>query len=566
MRSAQRRSVRTEGDPTGAPRQPAAPRSGGRRAVTTIVDQSFSSVSNFAVGVAVARVAGADGLGGFSLAYAGWQVLAALHRSLVTDPMAIEGDVYDPDGSLRSRAVRRGIRRGFAAEILLGLAGAVIFALAGAVLLSFGQRTFGIAMLSMAPWLPVLLVQDYWRWIGFMTRRPRCALANDTVFNCVQAAAFVVVLVTHTHSIAALIGCWGLGGAAGAIYGLRQYGVGPSFTGGIKMLRAHWHVSKWLAGTSLSGSGGVQASVFIVGVILGPVGLGGLRAAQTLVVGPSGVLIMAGGSIGLPEATKGFAEHGWSGLTRVTRLVTAAGFVSFFAGAAVIAFFGKTLLSTIYGPSFGHLELAALLMAVAYIALAFNLGPILILKATRNTRWLFHLQLIDLVVALTAVTVLSINYGVSGAAGASIVMYGVSAMGARWVQHRVRSSGSLAATPSEPPGPELPVLELPGLDLPVLQLPVLPPPGPEPTVTGPAVTEPAVTGPTVTEPTTIGSLAIEASAIESSVVSLSGSSSLLLSEHPGTPAPPPLGAASLGAAVGQSPIRDRQSPTRDVSA
>ncbi len=65
--------------------------------------------------------------------------------------------------------------------------------------------------------------------------------------------------------------------------------------------------------------------MFIVGAILGPAGLGGLKAAQTLVVGPSGVLIMAGGSIGLPEATKAYKEKGWSGLTRVARLVTAGG-------------------------------------------------------------------------------------------------------------------------------------------------------------------------------------------------------------------------------------------------
>src|SRR5580704_16627644 len=66
---------------------------GSRRAVTTLVDQGFASVSNFALGVAIARTAGVAGLGGFAFAYAGWQVLAAMHRSLITDPMAIEGDL-----------------------------------------------------------------------------------------------------------------------------------------------------------------------------------------------------------------------------------------------------------------------------------------------------------------------------------------------------------------------------------------------------------------------------------------------------------------------------------------
>ena len=56
------------------------------------------------------------------------------------------------------------------------------------------------------------------------------ALGNDTVFNCVQGAAFAAVFVIHTHSIVALIACWGLGSAAGALYGLRQHRVLPKFT------------------------------------------------------------------------------------------------------------------------------------------------------------------------------------------------------------------------------------------------------------------------------------------------------------------------------------------------
>ena len=106
-----------------------------------------------------------------------------------------------------------------------------------------------------------------------------------------------------------------------------------------------------------------------MGAILGPAGLGGLKAAQTLVAGPTGVLIIAGGSIGLPEATKAFKEKGWSGLSRVARLVTLSGFLSFLVGGGRDRFFGRSLLSAIYGPTFGHLELAALLMAIAYVVL-----------------------------------------------------------------------------------------------------------------------------------------------------------------------------------------------------
>jgi O-antigen/teichoic acid export membrane protein len=261
------------------------------------------------------------------------------------------------------------------------------------------------------------------------------------------------VFLTHTHSIAALIAAWGLGALAGALYGLHQYRVLPSFSGGWAMLRGHWSMSKWLAGTSLSSSGTVQLSTFIAGLILGPVGLGGLRAAQTLVMGPSGVLIMAGGSVGLPEASKAYTEKGRSGLLKVARVVTLCGFFSFLAGLLVIVFFGKSLLTAIYGPSFAHLEVAAILMAIAYMIISFTLGPVLVLKATRNTRPLFHIQVFSLVVSLASLAVLAEVWGVDGAAGATAVTFAAGALGTRWVQHRAlqgRYKGGDKVDPSQP--------------------------------------------------------------------------------------------------------------------
>jgi O-antigen/teichoic acid export membrane protein len=406
---------------------------GGRRAVLTLLDQGFSSISNFAVGVAVARVAGASGFGAFAFAYAGWLILADMHRALITDPMAIEGDV-------RSINAKLGIQRGFAAEVLLGSGAAVVFALVGVVLFLVHARTFGMSMISLAPWLPALLVQDYWRWMGFMSERPGLALANDTVFNCVQGAMFAALFVTHTHSAGAVITAWGLGGAAGALYGLYQYRVIPSLRGGFSLLRRRWGMSKWLAATSLTGWGSSQAYVYITGAILGPAGLGGLKAAQTLVAGPAGVLIQAGGSIGLPEASKAHSDRGWSGLVRVSRVVTGAGVVSFLAGALVIVVWGRALLSRIYGPQFAHLELVAVLIAVAYIFMGCSVGPVLVLKTTRNAHRIFYVQVVTLIVSLATVTALTLRFGVTGAAVATIATYGAAAAGARWYQHVVRRS------------------------------------------------------------------------------------------------------------------------------
>lgn len=63
------------------------------RATTTMLDQLLASASNVAVGIVVARISGPAGLGAFALAYTVWILVTTLHRSLITDPMAIMGDL-----------------------------------------------------------------------------------------------------------------------------------------------------------------------------------------------------------------------------------------------------------------------------------------------------------------------------------------------------------------------------------------------------------------------------------------------------------------------------------------
>ena len=102
-------------------------------------------------------------------------------------------------------------------------------------------------------------MQDYWRNVAFMIKEPGLALANDTVFNLTQAAAFAAIFVAHVHSITAVITAWGMAGFAGAIYGLYQFRVIPTLRGGLSLIRSRWGMSKWLAATSFTNWGSNQA-------------------------------------------------------------------------------------------------------------------------------------------------------------------------------------------------------------------------------------------------------------------------------------------------------------------
>lgn len=384
----------------------------GRRFLLTAADQCVSSFSNFAVGVAVARVAGIAALGAYSLAYIVWILLADFHRSLVTDPMAIENDLTADE--------RRPVRIGLAAELALGIAMAVTAAAAGGVLLLTGQHAYGTAFLALAPWLPFLLAQDYWRWVGFMRARPGQALANDLVFDLVQAVAFAALFLVGTHSSVLAISAWGLGALAGAAFGLVQYRVRPGLSGGVARLRERWPMSRWLLGGSVTTWGASQAYIVIAAAMLGPVGIGGLRAALSLVSGPSLVLLQAGGSVGLPEASKALEQRGWPGLRRVQRVITVASVASVIAVGVVVLFWGRQLLPLLYGPEFGRFSSTADLLALSILLSTLSVGAVLSLKAVKLTDMVFRKSVASLVVSVVAVVVLVPLFGVNGAAGAAI--------------------------------------------------------------------------------------------------------------------------------------------------
>jgi O-antigen/teichoic acid export membrane protein len=385
-----------------------------RRAAVTIMDQIIASASNFLVGVVVARIAGPAGLGAYAVAYALWLLLAAIHRAIITDPMAIGNDIRREDSSERLRA-------GLAAELLLG---AVVALLVGALsipVILLGQRNVGIALLTLAPFFPVLLVQDYWRWAGFMRARPGLSLANDVVFNCVQGALLIALIVGGFRSASTAIVAWGIGAVAGALYGLRQFSVSVRARGGYSFVAARWPTSKWLLADGLTTWSCSQAYPLFAGPFLGAESLGGLKAAQSLVSGPTNVLIQAGGSIGLPEASHRFDKFGWAKLQQVARWVLLWGALSVGFVGVVVFVAGARLLTLVYGSEFAKYETAARIVSLSWVVLAFAAPAILILKVTRNTRALFRSGLMASSVLIVGLVTLSRHFGVNGAAFAMVL-------------------------------------------------------------------------------------------------------------------------------------------------
>jgi N-acetylglucosaminyldiphosphoundecaprenol N-acetyl-beta-D-mannosaminyltransferase len=399
------------------------------RAGITLADQAFSSASNFLVGLFVARLAGPREFGAFALAYAVWLAVAGLHRALITDPLLISTDSRDGEESV--------LGRGVAAELLLGLAAGAAVALIGWALSAAGASTLGGGLVFLAPWLTVLLAQDYWRWVAFNRGEPAKALLNDVVYTVVQVGVLLTAAQAGHRSAAVALGAWGIGAACGMALGLWQFRVRLAFSGGWRYLRQSWPVGRWLAADFGTAYGANQVYQFAVAAILGPVGIGAIRAALNL-MGPTHVLLYAGGSLGLPESVKALERSGTRGLDRVVRLVSLAAAAGVGAYGLVVGILGGKLMAWIYGPAFAPFGSLVALAALQHVIAAVAWGPNLGLKAAKQTRSLFRVRIVTACVSITSVVLLANSLGIIGAAWGGVVTVAANVSATWFTYHRWR--------------------------------------------------------------------------------------------------------------------------------
>jgi hypothetical protein len=173
---------------------------------------------------------------------------------------------------------------------------------------------------------------------------------------------------------------------------------------------------------------------------LGPAALGGLKAAQGLAAGPTNLVMNAGGSFGLPEATRQLAERGWAGMVRISRIVTGAGVVVAAACAVAVLLAAPTLLKFLYGPKFASYAPSAQLFAIAIVVGAFFVGPTLTLTATRRIVPLVIIQLVRMVLTVTLTFVAARGHDVTGVATVNLVSCAVALVAMWAIQSRARRS------------------------------------------------------------------------------------------------------------------------------
>ena len=242
----------------------------------------------------------------------------------------------------------------------------------------------------------------------------------------------------------AIVGSWGLGASVGAVAGFAQTRLRPSAPkkAWSYWRRELWPFGRWLFGGSIAYSAGAQGSVLLIAALLGPTGLGGLRAVQT-VFAPLSLLSAAIALPALPAMTRRLTVGAKAASWFAVRL---SGLLIVLTTAYVVpvSLAGSEVLKRVFGASFQTYDRLVLPIVIQQIVTAGGGGFMLLLLAKRRGRAIFTLNVVIVPVSLASIAVGDAVSGLVGVAwGLGIVaLLSVAATGVLAVRLAPREDGA----------------------------------------------------------------------------------------------------------------------------
>jgi O-antigen/teichoic acid export membrane protein len=369
-----------------------------------LADQAVSSLTNFTVGIFVARSLGATAFGIFSLAWVTYGVVINISRGLATDPLVVRFS------SVPTASWRAAVPQASGTALLIGIVTGAGSLLAGVVL----SGPVGAAFVALGLVLPALLLQDSWRFAFFAVGQGHKAFTNDMVWAATLIPAMIVA--AEGGSVFRFMLAWGLSAAVAAAYGCVQIGSLPRPAAARAWSHQHRDLGPRYLLENLSSSGAVQARMYGLGAIAGLAAVGTVRGAE-LLLGPFLAVLMGLSQVAVPEAVRVLRKSRrrlplFCLLLGAAQAVTALGW-----GLALLFLLpdaiGQHILGSVWGPA-STLILPAMLTVMNA---SFSTGADAGLRALGAARRSLRAQLLS-----------AAAYATGGIAGAAVA----GAVGSSW--------------------------------------------------------------------------------------------------------------------------------------
>ena len=262
----------------------------GSSIVASVADSVMSSGSNLVLTVAVARSVPRSTFGAFALAFAAYLIILGVSRGLSTDALLVRAPLLTESGEWSSAA-----SKALGTSVLNGVWSGVSIVALG----FFIERHFLDMYAAVGIAMPFALLQDAWRFIHFSQRRPRRALANDSVWTLTTILALILIALFSRLNAVYAIFAWAGGALIACFFGYFQTKLMPATSKAIRWVCENKDLSPYYVGEALLGGGSLQASLYLVGIIGGLNAAGAVKGGQTL-VGPFTTLVVGVYAFSLP--------------------------------------------------------------------------------------------------------------------------------------------------------------------------------------------------------------------------------------------------------------------------
>jgi O-antigen/teichoic acid export membrane protein len=309
-----------------------------------VADQAVSSLSNFALGIYVARSVGATDFGAFSLAFLTFGVVLNASRGLATDPLLVRFSATD-DEHWRPAA-----RAATGTALLLGAAAGAVCVVAGLLL----PGALGAAFVALGAGLPGLLVQDAVRFSFFAHGRGASAFVNDLVWTVLLVGAVAGLFVSGHATAGGSMLAFGGTATLAALVGLGQARLLPRPAGARAWWRTHRALSTRYLAENVSISTASQLRSFVLGAVVGLAPVGYVRASEML-MGPFLVVLMGLSQVAVPEAARVLSRSSGRLVTFCLGLGGVQAAAALAWGTVLLVVFplgpGELLLDELWGPT-----------------------------------------------------------------------------------------------------------------------------------------------------------------------------------------------------------------------
>lgn len=264
-----------------------------KQASWAMADQGMSSLTNFALTIVVLRTMPLAEFGVFSLVFALYQLTLSAGRALVGQPLAIRfsaspAATRDPE-----------TKDALGAALIVGMAGVIPIAVAAA--LTSGPLSEGLIALAVS--LPLLLVQDAWRFGFFAAGRPERAFAIDFIWGIGQVLSVAIILVGPGPSLFLYLLGWGLSGAISVVIAAIVTRTAFQPLRAVTWLKSNRDLGIRYVAESALLNGAEQAVRVLIGIVAGLEILGALTGTRT-VFGLITVLILGAEVVGITEGAR----------------------------------------------------------------------------------------------------------------------------------------------------------------------------------------------------------------------------------------------------------------------